>query len=100
MRTTIRQRQFRGLVLHHRRHPPNTLKRYSTRSARYVVTLSDELDHRLAINVAYALVPAAKLRAFTPDNYSGRIANGSRRFCCCAAWSLLLDRGAGTDSGL
>ena len=29
---------------------------------------SDEMDHRLAINVARALGPAAMLRAFTPDN--------------------------------
>ena len=29
---------------------------------------SDEMDHRLAINVAHALGPVAMLRAFTPDN--------------------------------
>ena len=29
---------------------------------------SDEMDHRLAIEVARALGPAAMLRAFTPDN--------------------------------
>ena len=29
---------------------------------------SDEMDHRLAINVARALGPVAMLRAFTPDN--------------------------------
>ena len=29
---------------------------------------SDEIDHRLAIEVARALGPAAMLRAFTPDN--------------------------------
>ena len=29
---------------------------------------SDEMDHRLAINVARALGPATMLRAFTPDN--------------------------------
>ena len=29
---------------------------------------SDEMDHRLAINVARALNPAAMLRAFTSDN--------------------------------
>ena len=28
----------------------------------------DEMDHRLAIEVAHALGPAAMLRAFTPDN--------------------------------
>ena len=29
---------------------------------------ADEIDHRLAIEVARALGPAATLRAFTPDN--------------------------------
>ena len=29
---------------------------------------SDEMDHRLAIEVTRALGPAAMLRAFTPDN--------------------------------
>ena len=29
---------------------------------------SDEMDHRLAIEVARALGPAAMLRAFTPEN--------------------------------
>ena len=42
--------------------------RYSTRSARYAADPSDEMDHRLAIEVAHALGPAAMLRAFTLDN--------------------------------
>ena len=117
MRTPIRQRQLRGLVLHHRRHPAEHPRRLVNRTARwgeppengicrwcyertahirthwhayclnaYRVasgqhpeeiqhTLcemcgdpSDEMDHRLAINVARALGPAAMLRAFTPEN--------------------------------
>ena len=117
MKTPIRQRQLRGLVLHHRRHPATHPRRLVNRTARwgeppqngicrwcyertahirtrwhpyclnaYRVasgqhpeeiqhTLcemcgdpSDEMDHRLAINVARALGPAAMLRAFTPDN--------------------------------
>ena len=117
MKTHIRQRQLRGLVLHHRRHPADHPRRLVNRTARwgeppqngicrwcyertahiktrwhpyclnaYRVasgqhpeeiqhTLceicggpSDEMDHRLAINVARALGPAAMLRAFTLDN--------------------------------
>lgn len=117
MRTPIRQRQLRGLVLHHRRHPATHPRRLVNQTARwgeppqngichwcyertahirtrwhryclnaYRVasgqhpeeiqhTLcemcgdsSDEIDHRLAINVARALGPTAMLRAFTPDN--------------------------------
>ena len=117
MHTPIRQRQLRGLVLHHRRHPAEHPRRLVNRTARwdeppqngicrwcYEPTASiktrwhpyclnayrvasgqhpeeiqptlceicgepsDEMDHRLAINVARALGPAAMLRAFTPDN--------------------------------
>ena len=117
MQTPIRQRQFRGLVLHHRRHPAEHPRRLVNRTASwgeppvngicrwcyertanikrrwhpyclnaYRVTSgqhpeeiqhtlcemcgdpSDEMDHRLAIEVARALGPAAMLRAFTPDN--------------------------------
>ena len=116
MRTPIRRRQFRGLVLHHRRHPATHSRRLVNRTAKwgeppvngicrwcyertaniktrwhlyclnaYRVasgqhpdeiqhTLcemcgdpSDEMDHRLAIEVARALGPAAMLRAFTPE---------------------------------
>jgi len=117
MKTHIRQRQLRGLVLYHRRHPSDHPRRLVNRTARWKEppqngqcrwcyeptahirtrwhlyclnayrvasgqhpeeiqhTLcemcgepSDEMDHRLAINVARALGPAAMLRAFTPDN--------------------------------
>ena len=117
MKTPIRQRQLRGLVLHHRRHPAEHPRRLVNRTASwgeppvngicrwcyertsniktrwhlhclnaYRVasgqhpeeiqhTLcemcgdpSDEMDHRLAIEVALMLGPAAMLRAFTPDN--------------------------------
>ena len=117
MKTPIRRRQLRGLVLHHRRHPAAHPRRLVNRTAgwgepprngicrwcyeptahirtrwhlyclnAYRVasgqrpeeiqhTLcemcgdrSDELDHRLSINVARALGPAAMLRAFTPGN--------------------------------
>ena len=117
MKTPIRRRQLRGLVLHHRRHPSTHPRRLVNRTARwgeppgngicrwcYEPTAhirtrwhlyclnayrvasgqhpeeiqhtlcqmcgegADEIDHRLAINVARALGPAAMLRAFTPDN--------------------------------
>ena len=117
MRTPIRRRQIRGLVLHHRRHqaehprrfvnctaswgdpPVNGICRWcyertaniKTRWHLYCLNVyrvasgqhpdeiqhtlceicgnpSDEMDHRLAIEVARALGPAAMLRAFTPDN--------------------------------
>ena len=117
MRTPIRRRQLRGLVLHYRRHPSEHPRRLVNRTARWgepprngvcrwcyeptaSITIrwhlyclnayrvasgqrpdeihrtlceicsapSDEIDHRLAINVARALGPAAMLRAFTLDN--------------------------------
>ena len=117
MRTPIRRRQLRGLVLHHRRHPAEHPRRLVNRTARwedppvkgvcrwcYELTASpttrwhryclnayrvasgqhpdeiqhtlceicgdpsDEMDHRLAIEVTRTLGPAAMLRAFTPDN--------------------------------
>ena len=117
MRTPIRRRQLRGLVLHHRRHPSEHPRRLVSRTARwgepplngicrwcYELTASpstrwhryclnayrvasgqhpdeiqhtlcemcgnpsDEMDHRLAIEVARALGPEAMLRAFTPEN--------------------------------
>ena len=117
MRTPIRRRQLRGLVLHHRRHPAEHPRRLVNRTTRwgeppvngicrwcYELTASpgtrwhryclnsyrvasgqhpdeiqhtlceicgdpsDEMDHRLAIEVARALGPAAMLRAFTPEN--------------------------------
>ena len=117
MKTPIRQRQLRGLVLHHRLHPAEHPRRLANRTARwkelprngicrwcYELTASpntrwhlyclnayrvasgqhpdemqrtlcemcgdppDEMDHRLSIEVARALVPAAILRAFTLDN--------------------------------
>ena len=117
LRTPIRSRQLRGLVLHHRRHPAEHPRRLVNRTARweeppvngvcrwrYELTASlttswhryclnayrvasgqhpdeiqhtlceicgnppDEMDHRLVIEVARALGPAAMLRAFTPDN--------------------------------
>ena len=117
MKTPIRQRQLRGLVLHHRRHPATHPRRLVNRTASwgevprngicrwcYELTASpstrwhlyclnayrvasgqhpdeiqrtlceicgdppDEIDHRLAIEVARALGPAAMLRAFTLDN--------------------------------
>ena len=117
MKTPIRQRQLRGLVLHHRRHPAEHRRRLVNRTASwgeaprngicrwcYELTASpstrwhlyclnayrvasgqhpdeiqrtlceicgdppDEIDHRLAIEVARALGPAAMLRAFTLDN--------------------------------
>ena len=117
MRTPIRRRQLRGLVLHHRRHPAEHPRRLVNRTARwreppvygicrwcYEPTASiktrwhryclnayrvasgqhpdeiqhtlceicgdpsDEIDHRLAIEVARALGLAAMLRAFTLDN--------------------------------
>ena len=117
MRTPIKQRQFRGLVLHHACHPSPHPRRLVNRTARwgeppvngicrwcYELTASpktrwhryclnaylvasgqhpdeiqhtlceicgnpsDEMDHRLAIEVARALGPAAMRRAFTPDN--------------------------------
>ena len=117
MKTPIKQRQFRGLVLHHRRHPAEHPRRLVNRTASwgeppvngicrwcYELTASpktrwhlyclnayrvasgqhpdeiqhtlceicgdpsDEMDHRLAIEVARALGPAAMLRAFTLDN--------------------------------
>ena len=67
---------------------------------------SDEMDHRLAIEVARALGPAAMLRAFAPDNlrwlcrsfwrharltgtlrntYSEKTAGGRWRLHCLAA---------------
>ena len=117
MRTPIRRRQLRGLVLHHRRHPSEHRRRLVNRTAswgeppvngicrwcyehtasiktrwhRYCLNAyrvasgqhpdeiqhtlceicgdpSEEMDHRLAIEVARALGPAAMLRAFTPEN--------------------------------
>ena len=117
MQTPIRQRQLRGLVLHHRQHPAEHRRRLVNRTASwgeppvngicrwcYELTASpntrwhlyclnayrvasgqhpdeiqytlceicgdpsDEMDHRLAIEVARALGPAAMLRAFTLDN--------------------------------
>ena len=117
MRTPIRRRQIRGLVLHHRRHqaehprrfvnctaswgdpPVNGICRWcyertaniKTRWHLYCLNVyrvapgqhpdeiqhtlceicgnpSDEMDHRLAIEVARALGPAAMLRAFTLEN--------------------------------
>ena len=102
MKTPIRRRQLRGLVLHHRRHPAEHPRRLVNRTARwgeppvagicrwcYELTASpktrwhlyclnayrvssgqhpDEIDHRLSIQVARALGPAAMLRAFTLDN--------------------------------
>ena len=117
MKTPIRQRQFRGLVLHHKRHPAEHPRRLVNRTARwgeppvngacrwcYELTASpktrwhlyclnayrvasgqhpdemqrtlceicgdppDEMDHRLAIEVARALGPEAMRRAFTLDN--------------------------------
>ena len=110
MCTPIRQRQLRGLVLHHRRHPADHPRRLVNRTASwgeppvngicrwcYELTASpstlwhlrclnayrvasgqnpgeicgdpsDEMDHRLVIEVARALGPAAMLRAFTLDN--------------------------------
>ena len=117
MRTPIKRRQLRGLVLHHRQHTSEHRRRLVSRTASwgeppvngicrwcyertsniktrwhlyclnaYRVasgqhpdeiqhTLceicgdpSDEMDHRLAIEVAHALGPDAMLRAFTPDN--------------------------------
>ena len=117
MRTPIRQRQLRGLVLHHRRHSSDHRRRLVNRTASWKEPPSngicrwcyeptahirtrwhsyclnayrvasgqhpeqiqktlceicgsqpDEIDHRLAIEVARALGPAAMLRAFTPDN--------------------------------
>ena len=117
MRTPIRRRQLRGLVLHHRRHPAEHPRRLVNRTASWgeppvngvcrwcyektaspqtrwhlyclnfyrvasgqhpdeiQYTLceicgnpSDEIDHRLAIEGARALGPAAMLRAYTLDN--------------------------------
>ena len=102
MKTPIRQRQLRGLVLHHRRHPAEHPRRLVNRTARWEETPlngvclwcneltaspttrwhryclnayrvasgqhPDEMDYRLAIEVARALGPAAMLRAFTSDN--------------------------------
>ena len=118
MKTHVRQRQLRGLVLHHRRHPAEHPRRLVNRTARwgeppqngicrwcyertahiktrwhpyclnaYRVASSqhsdeiqhtlceicsgpsDEMDHRLAIEVARALGPTAMLRgAFTLYN--------------------------------
>ena len=117
MRTPIRRRQLKGLVLHHRRHPATHPRRLVNRTASwgeapvngicrwcYELTTSpktrwhlyclnayrvasgqhpdeiqhtlceicgdpsDEMDHRLTIEVARALGPAAMLRAFTLDN--------------------------------
>ena len=117
MKTPIKQRQLRGLVLHHRRHPSEHRRRLVNRTASwgeppvngicrwcYELTASpktrwhlyclnayrvasgqhpdeiqytlceicgdpsDEMDHRLSIEVARALGPAAMLRAFTLDN--------------------------------
>ena len=117
MKTPIRKRQLRGLVMHHRRHPAEHPRRLVNRTARwdeppvagicrwcYELTASpktrwhlyclnayrvasgqhpdemqrtlcemcgdlpDEMDHRLSIEVARALGPAAMLRAFTLDN--------------------------------
>ena len=117
MKTPIRQRQLRGLVLHQRRHPADHPRRLINRTAKwreppvngicrwcYELTASpgtrwhlyclnayrvasgqhpdeiqhtlceicgdpsDEMDHRLAIEVARALGPTAMLRAFTLDN--------------------------------
>ena len=128
MKTPIRQRQLRGLVLHHRRHPADHSRRLVNRTTRWKEppangicrwcyertahiktrwhpyclnayrvasgqhpdeiqhTLceicgdpSDEMDHRLAINVARALGPATMLRAFTPDNLRWLCRNCHRR---------------------
>ena len=117
MRTPVRRRQLKGLVLHHRRHPSEHRRRLVKRMASwreppangicrwcyeppasiktrwhlyclnsYRVasgqhpdeiqhTLceicgnpSDEMDHRLAIEVARALGPEAMLHAFTLEN--------------------------------
>ena len=117
MKTPIRQRQLRGLVLHHRLHRathprrlvnriaswkeppvagicrwcyertasirtrwhPYCLNAYRVASGQHPEEIqhtlcemcggpSDEIDHRLAIEVARALGPAAMLRAFTPEN--------------------------------
>ena len=117
MRTPIRRRQLKGLVLHHRRHPATHPRRLVNRTASwgeapvngicrwcYELTASpstrwhlyclnayrvasgqhpdemqrtlceiygdppDEIDHRLAIEVARALGPAVMLRAFTIGN--------------------------------
>ena len=117
MKTPIRHRQLRGLVLHYRRHPAEHRRRLVNRTASwgeapvngicrwcYELTASpstrwhlyclnayrvvsgqhpdeiqhtlceicgdpsDEMDHRLAIEVARALGPEAMLRAFTLDN--------------------------------
>ena len=111
MRTPVRRRQLRGLVLHHRRHPAEHPRRLVNRTAswgeppvngicrwcyeltasprtrwhRYCLNAyrvasgqhpdeiqhtlceicgdpSDEMDHRLAIEVAHALGPTAMLR--------------------------------------
>ena len=100
MRTPIRQRQLRGLVLHQRRHASTHPRRLVNRTANwyeppvngvcrwcYELTASptrrwhryclnayrvasgqhpDEMDHRLAIEVARALGPAAMLRPALP----------------------------------
>lgn len=120
MKTPVRQRQLRGLVLHHRRHPADYPKHLVNRTARwgeppqngicrwwyertahirtrwhpYCLNAyraasgqhpeeiqhmlcetygdpSDEMGHRLAINVARALGPGAMLRAFTPTTCAG-----------------------------
>ena len=117
MKTPIRRRQMRGLILHHRRHSTDHTRRLVSRTARwgepprkgiyrwcYEPTASiktrrhtyclnayrvasgqhpdeiqrtlceicggvpDEIDHRLAIEVARALGPAAMRRAFTLGN--------------------------------
>ena len=117
MKTPVRRRQLRGLVLHHRRHPAEHPRRLVNRTATwgepprngrcrwcYEPTANiktrwhpyclniyrvasgqhpdemqrtlceicgdppDEMDHRLSIEVARALGPAAMLRAFTLDN--------------------------------
>ena len=117
MRTPIKRRQIKGLILHFRRHPSTHRRRLVNRTASWKEpptdgicrwcyertahiktrwhsyclnayrvasgqhpdqiqhTLcemcgapSDEMDHRLAIDVARALGPDAMLRAFIPKN--------------------------------
>lgn len=117
MRTPVRRRQLKGLVLHHRRHPsahprrlvkrtrawgeprvpgnccwclehtaslntswhPYCLNSFRVASGQHPDEIqktlceicgdpSDEIDHRLSIEVARALGSAALLRAFTLDN--------------------------------
>ena len=82
MATLVRRRRLRGLAVHHRRHPSKHAGRLVSQDREVgddpirgicpwcgdCGGAADEVDHRLAINVARALGPAGLRRVFTQEN--------------------------------